>query len=68
MVKYQINNMNKAQITKELERCIDTLDILDNVLVANKLRKIKESLIDEWKLNEFYMELIKKELHYNENN
>ena len=60
--------MNKAQITKELERCIDTLDILDNVLVANKLRKIKESLIDEWKLNEFYMELIKKELHYNENN
>jgi phage terminase large subunit-like protein len=60
--------MNKIQITEELGRCIDTLDILDNVLIANKLRRIKESLIDEWELNEFYMELIKKELHYNENN
>jgi hypothetical protein len=58
--------MNKAQIAEELELCIDTLDVLDNVLIANKLRRIKESLINEWDLNEFYMELIKKELYYYE--
>ena len=60
--------MNKAQIAEELELCIDTLDVLDNVLIANKLRRIKESLINEWDLSEFYMDLIKKELYYNENN
>jgi hypothetical protein len=58
--------MNKAQIAEELGLCIDTLDVLDNVLIANKLRRIKESLINEWDLNEFYMELIKKELYYYE--
>jgi hypothetical protein len=58
--------MNKTQITEELELCIDTLDVLDNVFIANKLRRIKQSLINEWDLSEFYMELIKKELYYHE--
>lgn len=60
--------MNKTQIADELTLCIDTLDILDNVFIANKLRRIKESLINDWDLSEFYMDLIKKELYYNENN
>lgn len=58
--------MNKAQIAEELGLCIDTLDVLDNVFIANKLRRIKESLINEWDLSEFYMELIKKELYHYE--
>lgn len=58
--------MNKKQISDELELCIDILDSLDNVIVANKLRRIKESLINEWDLSDFYMELIKKELYYYE--
>jgi hypothetical protein len=60
--------MNKTQIAEELTLCIDTLDVLDNVFIANKLRRIKESLINEWDLSDFYMDLIKKELYYNENN
>jgi hypothetical protein len=58
--------MNKPQIIDELNLSIDILDSIDNVLVANKLRRIKESLINEWDLSDFYMELIKKELYYNE--
>ena len=58
--------MNKAQIIEELNLSIDILDSIDNVLIANKLRRIKESLINEWDLSEFYMELIKKELYYYE--
>jgi hypothetical protein len=60
--------MNKPQIIDELNLSIDILDSIDNVLVANKLRRIKESLINEWDLSDFYMELIKKELYYNEHN
>ncbi len=59
--------MNKSQIIDELNLSIDILDSIDNVLVANKLRRIKESLINEWDLSDFYMELIKKELYYYEN-
>ena len=58
--------MNKPQIIDELNLSIDILDSIDNILVANKLRRIKESLINEWDLSDFYMELIKKELYYNE--
>ena len=58
--------MNKKQINDELELCIDILDSLDNVLIANKLRRIKESLRNEWDLSDYYMELMKKELYYNE--
>lgn len=58
--------MNKKQINDELELCIDILDSLDNVLIANKLRRIKESLCNEWDLSDYYMELMKKELYYNE--
>lgn len=55
--------MNKTQIIDELNLSIDILDSIDNVLVANKLRRIKDSLINEWDLSDFYMELIKKELY-----
>lgn len=58
--------MNKTQIIDELNLSIDILDSTDNVLVANKLRRIKESLLNEWDLSDFYMELIKKELYYYE--
>lgn len=58
--------MNKPQIIDELNLSIDILDSIDNVLVANKLRRIKESLINEWDLSDFYMELIRKELYYYE--
>ena len=60
--------MNKTQIIDELNLSIDILDSVDNVLVANKLRRIKESLTNEWDLSEFYMELIKKELYYEDRN
>ena len=58
--------MNKPQIIEELNLSIYILDTIDNVLIANKLRRIKESLINEWDLSDFYMELIKKELYYYE--
>ena len=58
--------MNKPQIIDELNLSIDILDSIDNVLVANKLRRIKESLTNEWDLSDFYMNLIEKELYYNE--
>jgi hypothetical protein len=60
--------MNKTQITDELTLCIDTLDVLDNVFIANKLRRIKECLINDWDLSDFYMDLIKKELYYEDRN
>lgn len=58
--------MNKKQINDELQLCIDILDTTHNVVVANKLRRIKESLRNEWDLSDFYMELMKKELDYYE--
>jgi hypothetical protein len=60
--------MNKTQIINELNLSIDILDSIDNVLVANKLRRIRESLTNEWDLSEFYMELIKKELYHEDRN
>jgi hypothetical protein len=58
--------MNKPQIIEELELSIYMLDLSDNTLIANKLRRIKESLKNEWDLSDFYMELMKKELYYYE--
>jgi hypothetical protein len=58
--------MNKPQIIEELELSIYMLDLSDNTLIANKLRRIKESLRNEWDLSDFYMELMKKELYYYE--
>jgi hypothetical protein len=51
----------------ELEKSIYILESLENVYIADKLKTIKESLINEWDLSDFYFELIKKELYYNEN-
>ena len=58
--------MNRPQIIEELELSIYMLDLSDNTLIANKLRRIKESLKNEWDLSDFYMELMKKELYYYE--
>jgi hypothetical protein len=58
--------MNKPQIIEELDLSIYMLDLSDNTLIANKLRRIKESLKNEWDLSDFYMELMKKELYYYE--
>ena len=58
--------MNKPQIIEELDLSIYMLDLSNNTLIANKLRRIKESLKNEWDLSDFYMELMKKELYYYE--
>lgn len=58
--------MNKPQIIEELDLSIYMLDLSYNTLIANKLRRIKESLKNEWDLSDFYMELMKKELYYYE--
>jgi hypothetical protein len=59
--------MNKPQIIDELDKSIYTLEVLENVFIANKLKAIKESLINEWDLSDFYMDLLKKELYHLEN-
>lgn len=56
--------MNKPQIIEELDSIIYILESSDNTLLANKLKKIKVVLIDDWDLNDFYMELLRKELNH----
>jgi hypothetical protein len=58
--------MNKKQIYDELTLCIEILEVLENVLLVNKLKRIKQSLTNEWDLSDFYMDAINKELYYNE--
>lgn len=56
--------MNKPQIIEELDSIIYILESSDNALLANKLKRIKVVLIDDWDLNDFYMELLRKELNH----
>lgn len=56
--------MNKPQIIEELDSIIYMLESSDNTLLANKLKRIKTVLIDDWDLNDFYMELLRKELNH----
>jgi len=56
--------MNKPQIIEELDSIIYMLESSDNVLLANKLKRIKVVLIDDWDLSDFYMELLRKELNH----
>ncbi len=56
--------MNKPQIIEELDSIIYILESSDNVLLANKLKRIKVVLIDDWDINDFYMELLRKELNH----
>lgn len=54
--------MNKPQIIDELNLSIDILDSIDNALVANKLRRIKEALTTEWNNSDVHYEEFKKHL------
>ena len=56
--------MNKPQIIEELDSIIYILESSDNTLLANKLKKIKVVLIDDWDLSDFYMDLLRKELNH----
>ena len=59
--------MNKPQIIEELDSIIYILESSENTLLANKLKRIKVVLIDDWDLNDFYMDLLRKELNYIDN-
>ena len=59
--------MNKPQIIEELDSIIYMLESSDNTLLANKLKRIKVVLIDDWDLSDFYMELLRKELNHIDN-
>jgi hypothetical protein len=58
--------MTKQQIIDELDVISAVAEINENTLIYNKVKRIKDCLIDEWNLSDFYMELIKKELYYYE--
>jgi hypothetical protein len=58
--------MTKQEIISELDIISAVAEINENTLIYNKVKRIKDCLIDEWNLSDFYMELIKKELYYNE--
>ena len=51
-------------IIEELDSIIYMLESSYNTLLANKLKRIKVALIDDWDLSGFYMELLRKELNY----
>jgi hypothetical protein len=56
--------MNKPQIIEELDSIIYILESSDSTLLADKLKRIKVVLIDDWDLSDFYMDLLRKELNH----
>lgn len=58
--------MTKQQIIDELDVISAVAEINENTLIYNKVKRIKDCLIDEWNLSDFYMDLMIKELYYNE--
>jgi hypothetical protein len=58
--------MTKQEIILELDIISAVAEVNENTLIYNKVKRIKDCLIDEWNLSDFYMELIKKELYYYE--
>jgi hypothetical protein len=58
--------MTKQEIISELDIISAVAEVNENTLIYNKVKRIKDCLIDEWNLSDFYMELIKKELYYYE--
>jgi hypothetical protein len=60
--------MNKTQIIDELNVISAIAEVNDNALICNKVKRIQEALRNEWDLSDFYMDLLKKELYYNETN
>jgi hypothetical protein len=60
--------MTKLEIMEELDIIYSVADSNDNTLICNKVKRIQETLRNEWDLSDFYMDLLKKELYYNETN
>jgi hypothetical protein len=58
--------MTQQEIISELDIISAVAEVNENTLIYNKVKRIKDCLIDEWNLSDFYMELIKKELYYYE--
>jgi hypothetical protein len=58
--------MTKQEIISELDIISAVAEINENTLIYNKVKRIKDCLIDEWNLSDFYMDLMIKELYYYE--
>jgi len=58
--------MTKQEIILELDVISAVAEINENTLIYNKAKRIKDCLIDEWNLSDFYMDLMIKELYYYE--
>jgi len=54
--------MNKQQIIDELDVISAIAEVNDNVLICNKVRRIKEALTTEWDNSDMYYEEFKKHL------
>ncbi|MFY8170131.1 MAG: hypothetical protein ACOVK2_03330 [Candidatus Fonsibacter sp.] len=54
--------MNKQQIIDELDVISAIAEVNDNVLICNKVRRIKEALINEWDNSDIHYEEFKKHL------
>jgi hypothetical protein len=52
--------MTKIEIISELDIISAIAEVNDNILICNKIRRIKEALINEWNNSDiYYEELIK---------
>jgi len=60
--------MTKVEIMNELELIYEISKQTENILVCNKVNRLKDALRNEWDLSDFYAELMKKELYYYETN
>jgi hypothetical protein len=56
----------KTEIINELDSLIQLSKDLDNAYMKNKLRDIKNLLLNEWNESDLYYEQIKKELRTEE--
>lgn len=54
--------MTKQQIIDELDVISAIAEVNDNVLICNKVRRIKEALITEWNNSDIHYEEFKKHL------
>ena len=54
--------MNKTQIIDELDVISAVAEVNDNVLICNKVRRIKEALTNEWDNSDVHYEEFKKHL------
>ena len=59
--------MTKQEIILELDIISAIAEVNENILICNKVKRIQEALRNEWDLSDFYMDIMKKELYYLEN-